>query len=353
MTHMTLPTHLSPRLSTCRLSTRRLAAAVCALACVLAGAAHAQVTPQRLYYGLDRPMPVLVELPDGAEATEATLRLYASPEQDAVDETSYGGVIAEAQAQPGEVDLAEAFESFWSMVNRPLVYVQAFADDDPVGAPMVLQAMRTPARARGAPSGVTFQSPPRPVFTGVRAYTDKLVRLETSTGEMTIRLRPDVAPNTAFNFRHLVGGGYYTDVIFHRILGPGENGEPGFVIQVGDPTGTGGGGPGYFVDLEPSSLLHDFGVVSMARTNQPDTNGSQIFICLSRERTAALDGQYTAFAEVVGGAPVIMDIATVQTDQNGRPQAAPPMIESARLIDAPPLTERDPRVSKPDADTGR
>jgi len=322
------------------------------LACALATPARGQITPQRLYNGLDRPLPVRVELPADGGAERVTLRFYGPPSPEAADNSSYGTMIAEAQADPGEVDLASLLDNFWTLVNKRVTYVQAFAGERPVGSPLVLQAMRSPAQARRGRSGVTFQAPPRPVFTGVRAYADKLVRLETSAGEMTIRLRPDVAPNTAFNFRHLVDGGYYNDVIFHRILGPGEDGEPGFVIQVGDPTGTGGGGPGYFIDLEPSGMLHEFGVVSMARTAQPDTNGSQIFICLSRERTASLDGQYTAFAEVVDGARVIMDIATVPTDQNGRPQTAPPMIESARLIDAPPLTERAPRVAKPD-DGGR
>jgi len=323
------------------------------LVALLVSAAEAQLSPQRLYNGLDRSMPVLVELPDDAEASQATLRLYGPPTPDETGQTSYGAVLAEAEAAPGEIDLASLFNGFWSMVDKRVTYVQAFAGETPLGPPLVLQGMRTPAEARNAPNGVRFQTPPRRVFTGVRAYVDKLVRLETTAGPITIRLRPDAAPNTAFNFRQLAAGGYYTEVIFHRILGPGPGGEPGFVIQVGDPTGTGGGGPGYFVDLERSTMQHEFGVVSMARTSQPDTNGSQIFICLSRERTAGLDGQYTAFAEVIEGADPVMEIATVPAGQGGRPEGTPPMIESARLIDAPPLTEREPRVGKPDADTGR
>lgn len=318
------------------------------LACALATPARGQITPQRLYNGLDRPLPVRVELPADGGAERVTLRFYGPPSPEAADDSSYGTMIAEAQADPGEVDLASLLDNFWTLVNKRVTYVQAFAGERPVGSPLVLQGMRTPANARSAQNGVRFQIPPRRVFTGVRAYVDKLVRLETTEGAIDLRLRPDAAPNTAYNFRHLVEGGYYTDIIFHRIIGPSPAGDDGFVIQVGDPTGTGGGGPGYFIDLEQSTLSHDFGIVSMARTSQPDTNGSQIFICLSRERTQGLDDRYAAFGEAVDGADTIMTIATVETGPRDRPQGTPPRIESARLIDAPALTERGPRVTMPE-----
>ena len=113
------------------------------------------------------------------------------------------------------------------------------------------------------------------------------------------------------------------------------NAQP-FVIQAGDPTGTGDGGPGYWLPLEDSKLQHDFGVISMARSDDPDSNGSQIFIALSREGTARLDGQYCAFGYAVDGAEAIKAIAQVQLADpaTGRP-ADPPLIRTAELVPSP------------------
>src|SRR5262249_45879024 len=128
------------------------------------------------------------------------------------------------------------------------------------------------------------------------------VVLETSLGGVEFRMRPDEAPNTVWNFLALCRGGFYTDVQFHRVkaISP-HNGAP-FVVQSGDPIfghasqGVGWGGPGYLVNLEQSHLAHDFGVLSMARLeDQPNSAGSQFFICLSREGTVQLDGRFAAF----------------------------------------------------------
>lgn len=180
---------------------------------------------------------------------------------------------------------------------------------------------------------------------GLRIYEDRDVVLTTDKGAMRIALRPDMAPNTAWSFRHLAGGGFYRDVPFHRIVPFDREGRP-FVIQAGDPTDTGSGGPGYWLPLERSGLAHDFGVVSMARDVPPDSAGSQFFICLSREGTARLDGNYTAFAEVVLGRETILGITDVELEDaaTGRP-VNPPMIESAELVAAPP---RIPGVGRPD-----
>jgi peptidyl-prolyl cis-trans isomerase B (cyclophilin B) len=95
------------------------------------------------------------------------------------------------------------------------------------------------------------------------------------------------------------------------------------VIQGGDPTGTGDGGPGYDIMLEPSALPHDFGVVSMARNDWPDSAGSQWFVALTREETARLDGQYCAFGEAVEGADAILAIerGEIADEATGRPRA--------------------------------
>jgi peptidyl-prolyl cis-trans isomerase B (cyclophilin B) len=131
----------------------------------------------------------------------------------------------------------------------------------------------------------------------------------------------------------------------HRVVAALANGSP-FVIQAGDPTGTGAGGPGYNFDLEKSTLPHDYGVVSMARSSDPNSNGSQFFICLSRSGTAFLDGRYTAFGEAVRGADAITAIKDVEVGQNDRP-VDPPLINSARTVPAPPFGTGQAPIEEP------
>ena len=149
-------------------------------------------------------------------------------------------------------------------------------------------------------------------------------------------MRPDAAPNTAWNFISLCEGGFYRGIDFHRIVPMTRDGDP-FVIQAGDPTASGSGGPGYWLPIEKSDLPHDFGVISMARDVDPDSAGSQIFICLSRAGTARLDGHYCGFGYAVDGAETIRAIAAVKLVDisAGRP-ADPPVILGTDLLSAPP-----------------
>jgi peptidyl-prolyl cis-trans isomerase B (cyclophilin B) len=194
------------------------------------------------------------------------------------------------------------------------------------------------------------------IYSGIRAYTEKHVVMETDEGTIEFRLRPDEAPNTVWSHMQLVDGGFYTDIIFHRVV-PKTNtpqGEHPFVIQAGDPLGQGNGGPGFMIDLEPSQLEHAFGVLSMARSGDPNTNGSQFFVCLSRPGTSFLDGRYTAFGEAVKGADVIVKIGAtpLANAASGRP-VEPPVIERAYLVDAPPYGEGPDPVERPAGDDGR
>lgn len=331
---------------------------------LMSGTASAQIAPERTYYGINRPLPVSVSVPDGA--AEARIVLYHAEDFD--------NEVASADVAPGRADLAALFPLLWSDEHRDLHYAQLIVDGEKIGPPLVLQPMLTPPYAypidprTGQPQipprraepmfehkiveamarqqGV--EPPPRQVvFSGIRAWPEQLVVVSTTEGDITFRLRPDQAPNTCWNFQSLVDGGFYTDIIFHRIVAKAGNGHP-FVIQVGDPTGTGAGGPGYFIDLEDTKLPHDFGVLSMARSGEPNSNGSQVFVCLSREGTAFLDGRYTAFAEAIDGADVIRAIAAVPVGPGDRP-VDPPKIIEARLIDAPPAGEAPPPLSKQEA----
>ena len=129
-------------------------------------------------------------------------------------------------------------------------------------------------------------------------------------------LYPDVAPNTVANFVTLVRKGFYNGLIFHRVI-------PGFMIQGGDPTGTGMGGPGYRIAGEfrlngfKNDLKHTRGVLSMARSMHPDSAGSQFFIM--HEDAPHLDGQYAAFGKVIEGMDAVDAIANTETGAQDRP----------------------------------
>ncbi len=176
----------------------------------------------------------------------------------------------------------------------------------------------------------------QPLMSGLRIFSERDVVMRTSLGEMRFAMSHAAAPNTAWNFLHLCESNFYDGVVFHRVVPLTRAGEP-FVIQAGDPTSTGDGGPGWWLPIEPSDLPHDFGVISMARSDDPDSAGSQFFVCLSRAGTARLDGQYCAFGYAIEGAATIGAIASVELADvaAGRP-ADPPVIQSTQVVDAPP-----------------
>ncbi len=134
---------------------------------------------------------------------------------------------------------------------------------------------------------------------------------------MKAELYPETAPNTVRNFISLINKGFYDGVIFHRVIA-------GFMIQGGDPDGTGMGGPGYSIRGEfsgngfPNDLAHEPGVLSMARAMDPNSAGSQFFIM--HETSPHLDGQYAAFGKVTEGLDVVDAIARVETDAMDRPR---------------------------------
>ncbi|MEC3881006.1 peptidylprolyl isomerase [Parapedobacter sp. 10938] len=126
--------------------------------------------------------------------------------------------------------------------------------------------------------------------------------IKTEKGDLTVQFYDADAPETVANFLKLAKSGYYDGVTFHRVI-------PDFVIQGGDPTGTGAGGPGYSIkcELDGDNQHHDRGVLSMAHRGR-DTGGSQFFICHSRNNTAHLDRNHTCFGKVVENIDVIDDI---------------------------------------------
>lgn len=144
-----------------------------------------------------------------------------------------------------------------------------------------------------------------------------IVTIEMESGDiMTAELYPEIAPNTVNNFISLVQEGFYDGLIFHRVI-------EGFMLQGGDPQGTGMGGPGYYIKGEFSQngfqnqLAHDPGVLSMARASDPDSAGSQFFIM--HKKAPHLDGAYAAFGKIIKGMDIVDQIAGVPTYEDDRP----------------------------------
>lgn len=148
--------------------------------------------------------------------------------------------------------------------------------------------------------------------------TNPLVTIEMENGsQIKVELYPHVAPNTVNNFIYLVQKGFYDGTIFHRVI-------PGFMVQGGDPQGTGMGGPGYSIKGEfsqnkfPNDLKHDRGVISMARSMMPDSAGSQFFIMV--KKSTHLDNQYASFGQVIEGMEEVDRIVNVPRNSQDRPK---------------------------------
>lgn len=152
---------------------------------------------------------------------------------------------------------------------------------------------------------------------GATSGDNPIVTIEMENGKtMTIELYPQIAPNTVNNFVSLVSKGFYDGTIFHRVI-------PGFMIQGGDPDGTGMGGPGYSIAGEFSQnefdndLKHTTGVLSMARSMHNDSAGSQFFIMV--DDAPHLDGAYAAFGKVIEGIEVAQEIVNTPRGAGDRP----------------------------------
>jgi peptidyl-prolyl cis-trans isomerase B (cyclophilin B) len=162
----------------------------------------------------------------------------------------------------------------------------------------------------------------------IKMAQNPIVTITMNTGDvMKAELYPETAPNTVNNFISLIKKGFYDGVGFHRIIA-------GFMIQGGDPDGNGMGGPGYSIKGEFTSngfkndLKHSKGVLSMARTQIPDSAGSQFFIM--HADAPHLDGEYAAFGKLTEGFDVLDKIATTATDWSDRPRT-PQVMESVTV----------------------
>jgi peptidyl-prolyl cis-trans isomerase B (cyclophilin B) len=167
--------------------------------------------------------------------------------------------------------------------------------------------------------------------------SNEVAVIKTSEGEMVVQFWTDAAPNTIENFKKLARQGFYDGTIFHRIVKV-------FMIQGGDPNSKdpakentyGAGDPGYKIKAEFNNHSHDRGVISMARGPDPDSAGSQFFICLAPVRR--LDGQYTTFGKLIKGVDVLEKIGDTPVERNAQGEMSKPtkriVIESVKIVPA-------------------
>ena len=167
--------------------------------------------------------------------------------------------------------------------------------------------------------------------------TNEVAVIKTSEGEMVAEFWPDVAPNTVENFKKLARSGFYDGTAFHRIV-------KGFMIQGGDPltkdpakeSRYGTGDPGYKIKAEFNNRNHERGVLSMARSSDPDSAGSQFFICLAN--VSRLDHQYTAFGKIIKGDDVLVKIGDTEVTMSNSGERSKPTkrvtVESIKIVPA-------------------
>ena len=154
--------------------------------------------------------------------------------------------------------------------------------------------------------------------TTAQADTGSILLLDTTQGQVEIRLLPDLAPNHVARITELANSGFYDGIIFHRVI-------PGFMAQTGDPQGTGMGGSGQKLDAEFTDYEYRVGTVGMARSMNPNSGDSQFFICF--DGCGHLTGQYTVWGQVERGMENVYNIAV------GEPPASPDQIVTAKVID--------------------
>ncbi|HYE16949.1 MAG TPA: peptidylprolyl isomerase [Tepidisphaeraceae bacterium] len=188
----------------------------------------------------------------------------------------------------------------------------------PLVALLALALCAAPATSAEKKEAKQWDKPPEMKIDPKKQYT---AVMETTAGTITIELYPKLAPNHVNSFVFLAKEGYYDGVIFHRVI-------KDFMLQGGDPTGTGMGGPGYKLPAEFNDTKHVRGILSAARTQDPNSAGSQFF--LMHGDSPHLDGKYTVYGKVIEGLDVVDKIANLPTGRNDRPND-PPSIKSIKI----------------------
>lgn len=284
------------------------------------------LAPTKSWYRPGEPINITVKAPEGGEVrivlTDFTNR--------AIDELKQEMIVSGEKTIDVWTLLPEG-----TQVGTFLLYAvpKDLARREFTGTPLVISLRQD--KRQGAPIGTMV----------VKVEPLSFVEMTTDKGPMTLVFYYDVAPHTVSNFISLVQGGFYDGLTFHRIV-------PDFVIQGGDPRGDGSGGPGYMIDAEFNARPHQPGVLSMARSGDPNeaggamprsdfanSAGSQFFIALDYENTQQLDRRYTAFGKVSQGMETVRSIAEVPLadPQTGRPQTPPKILKA----EVKPVTSKE------------
>lgn len=281
------------------------------------------LTPQKGWFAPDQPININVKAP-------APVTLFM---------TNFGGRSVESKS-PVEItgEKTVDIKAMFPDISTPGTYIlYAVPKDKPnkefVGTPLVIGVRED--KRQGAPPGMMV----------VKVEPLCYAVMTSDKGPMTMAFYYDVAPNTVASFLSLCATGYYEGLTFHRII-------KDFVIQGGDPRGDGSGGPGYMVEGEFNERKHEEGVLSMARSGDPNeaggamprcefanSAGSQFFVCLDYKNTQQLDRRYTAFGRVVTGMEAVKAIAGVPIadEQMGKPKDPPKITK----VEVKPVTAAD------------
>ena len=225
------------------------------------------------------------------------------------------------------------------LVSAVLGFAVAGCSNEKSSAPAAPAAVKsetpaTPPTATGSvqPAPAPAATEPAPAATPAPANNNEVAVITTSEGVMVLEFYPDVAPKHVENFKTLAKKGFYDGTCFHRVI-------KGFMIQGGDPNtkdeaakdSWGMGGPGYTVNAEFNAKHHKRGILSMARSNDPNSAGSQFFIC--HGEPGFLDNQYTVFGNLIKGDDVLEKIGTTPTEGSDRPVKRM-NIESIKIVPA-------------------
>ncbi|HVT89883.1 MAG TPA: peptidylprolyl isomerase [Tepidisphaeraceae bacterium] len=267
------------------------------------------LVPSKTWYAANQPIDIKV----GAADTTLVLMDF------------HGKVIEPSSPVKVAQDQSTDIKKSWPVLSQSGTYIllavpQGKSNSQFVGTPLVIEVRQAGAGEAPGPMAVKVV----PLSYAV---------MNTDKGDVTMAFYYDVAPNTVDNFLSLAQGGYYDGLGFHRIIS-------GFMIQGGDPRGDGTGGPGYHIGQEFNSRKHEEGVLSMARTQDPNSAGSQFFICLDYKQTHQLDGQYTAFGKVTDGMEIVRRIGATPTDPATDRPREPQVMKSVKVM--PVTADKNP-----------
>jgi peptidyl-prolyl cis-trans isomerase B (cyclophilin B) len=264
------------------------------------------VVPSKMWFAPGQPITVKTDR--AATLVMTTFDGQAVPAKGSADVSA--GATTDLKAVFPTLGTAGTYVLFADPVGKT-------APADFVGTPIVVEVLAN--KELGAAGG-------GPMITKLEPL--QYVQMKTTAGPMVMTMYYDTSPNTVDSFLRLCGEGYYDGLTFHRVI-------KGFMLQGGDPTGTGGGGPGYSINQEFNPKPHKEGVLSMARTSDPNSAGSQFFVCLDYAQTQQLDNQYTTFGKVVDGMATANAIGVTPTGAGDKP-ITPQVIDHAEVVPVTP-----------------